>query len=38
MPVYTKDIMKNTSNSFTNADLIFDLANYQKPVVAQVNK
>lgn len=38
MPIYTKDIMKNTSNSFPNADLSFDLLNYNKPVVATLTK
>jgi hypothetical protein len=34
MPIYSKDIMRNTSNSFANADLIFDLLNYKQPVSA----
>lgn len=38
MPVYSKDIMKNTSNSFSNADLSFDLLNYNKPVTASPSK
>jgi hypothetical protein len=36
MPSGAKEIMKNTSNSFLNASLDFDLANYTKPVVATV--
>lgn len=38
MPNYAKDIMKNTSNSFANADLFFDLLNYKKPVMATPSK
>lgn len=32
MPVHTKDLIRNTSNSFPTANLVFDLANYNKPV------
>ena len=38
MPIYSKDIMRNTSNSFENADLIFDLLNYKQPVTATPSK
>jgi len=38
MPAFAKDVMQNTSNSFPVADLIFDLANYRQPVVAQAHK
>ena len=31
-----KEIMRNTSNSFPAANLEFDLANYAKPVIAEV--
>lgn len=36
LPAGSKEIMKNTSNSFPNANLAFDLANYTKPVIAEV--
>ena len=36
MPVGTKELMKNTSNNFPLANLAFDLANYAKPVTAEV--
>jgi hypothetical protein len=38
MPNHTKDIIKNTCDSFTTANLVFDLANYNKPVVVQPTK
>jgi hypothetical protein len=38
MPNHTKDIIKNTSNSFPTANLVFDLANYNKPVVVEPTK
>jgi hypothetical protein len=38
MPNFSKDIMKNTSNSFPNSDLVFDLLNYKKPVMATPTK
>lgn len=31
MPIFTKDLMKNTSDSFSGGNLIFDLANYNQP-------
>jgi hypothetical protein len=34
MPNGTKEVIKNTSNSFPTADLEFDLMNYSKPVTA----
>ena len=36
LPAGAKEIMKNTSNSFPTANLAFDLANYAKPVLAEV--
>ena len=38
MPNHTKDIIKNTSNSFPTANLIFDLLNYNKPVLVEPTK
>lgn len=38
MPNYSKDIMKNTSNSFPDFDLAFDLQNYKQPVMATPTK
>lgn len=38
MPLHTKEIIKNTSNSFPTANLIFDLSNYTKPVIAEPTK
>jgi hypothetical protein len=35
MPASSKELMKNTANSFVTANLAFDLANYAKPVVAE---
>lgn len=32
MPIYTKDLMKNTADSFSGGNLIFDLSDYNKPV------
>lgn len=32
MPIFTKDLMKNTSDSFSKGNLIFNLANYNQPV------
>jgi len=34
LPNYAKDAMKNTSNNFPKASLIFDLLNYKTPVIA----
>jgi hypothetical protein len=37
MPNAAKELMKNSSNSFPNAKkLIFNLDNYNKPVVAEM--
>lgn len=36
LPAGAKEIMKNTSNNFPLANLSFDLANYAKPVTAEV--
>ena len=33
MPLSAKNIMKNTSDSFKDKKLIFDLANYNHPVM-----
>lgn len=33
MPLHTKNIMKNTSDNFPNKKLIFNLENYNKPVL-----
>jgi len=38
MPNHTKDIIKNTSNSFPTANLVFDLANYNRPVIVEPTK
>ena len=38
MPNHTKDIIKNTSNSFPTANLVFDLSNYNRPVVVEPTK
>jgi len=38
MPIHTKDIIKNTSNSFPTANLVFDLANYNRPVIVEPTK
>ena len=38
MPIHTKDIVRNTSNSFPTANLIFDLANYNHPVLVEPTK
>ena len=38
MPNHTKDIIKNTSNSFPTANLTFDLANYNRPVLVEPTK
>ncbi len=32
MPIYTKDLMKNTSDSFSGGNLIFNLTDYNRPV------
>jgi len=36
MPIYTKDLMKNAHTGFTKGDLIFELADYNKPVSIHV--
>ena len=36
LPAGAKELMKNTSNNFPLANLAFDLANYSKPVTAEV--
>jgi hypothetical protein len=37
MPLTSKELMKNSSNSFPNAKkLVFDLDNYNKPVSAEL--
>ena len=38
MPIETKGIIRNTTNSFPSANLVFDLANYNKPVVVEPTK
>jgi len=35
MPQGTKELICNTANRFEGVDLIFDLSNYNKPVVAR---
>lgn len=35
MPVHTKDIIRNATYSFPTANLIFDLSNYNKPVLVE---
>ena len=34
LPIAAKNVMMNTSNSFEKMNLIFDLGNYNKPVIA----
>ena len=38
MPVNTIDLIRNTSNSFPTANLVFDIANYNKPVLVEPTK
>jgi len=38
LPNHTKDIIKNTIDSFATANLIIDLGNYSKPVLVQPTK
>jgi hypothetical protein len=38
MPIHTKDIIRNTSNSFPTANLVFDILNYNKPVIVEPTK
>jgi hypothetical protein len=38
MPLHTKDLIKNTTNNFPNANLIIDLANYNHPVSTEITK
>lgn len=38
MPNHTKDMIKNASDSFASANLIFDIANYNKPVSVELIK
>jgi hypothetical protein len=38
MPNHTKNIIKNTTNSFPTANLVFDLLNYNKPVIVEPTK
>jgi hypothetical protein len=38
MPIHTKDIIKNSCNSFPNANLTIDLANYNKPANVEATK
>lgn len=35
-PVPAKDLIVNTLNSFANANIVVDLANYNRPVTASV--
>ena len=37
LPANSKELMTNTSNNFPLANLKFDLANYAKPVVAEIS-
>ena len=36
MPASSKELMRNTANSFPTVNLVFDLANYLKPVIANM--
>lgn len=36
MPIHTKDIIRNATNNFPAANLIFDLSNYNKPVLVEL--
>lgn len=36
MPASAKDLIVNTTNSFPNANLVIDLANYAKPISAVI--
>ena len=38
MPIHTKYLIRNTSNSFPTANLIFDLSNYNHPVKIEPTK
>lgn len=38
MPIHTKDIIRNTSNSFPTANLIFDISNYNRPAIVEPTK
>jgi hypothetical protein len=38
MPIHTKDLIKNTTNSFPTANLIIDLSNYNKPASVEPTK
>ena len=33
MPIHTKELIRNSTNSFPTADLSIDLANYNQPVL-----
>lgn len=37
MPISAKQLMKNTADSFDQANLEYDLKNYNKPVVANMD-
>jgi len=38
MPIHTKDMIRNASNSFPTANLIFNLSNYNRPVMVEPTK
>ena len=38
MPIHTKDIIRNTANSFPTANLVFNLIDYNRPVTAEPTK
>jgi len=38
MPISTKDVIRNTANSFPTANLIFDISNYSRPVLVEPTK
>jgi len=38
MPIYTKDLIRNTTNSFPTANLTINLSNYNKPVLIEPTK
>lgn len=38
MPVHTKELIRNTTNSFPTANLIIDVANYNQPAKVEPTK
>jgi len=37
MPIHTKNIIKNTADNFLNKKIIFNLDNYNKPVMVDMS-